>query len=99
MTAGDIYPVAGSPAGYEPNFTGTANGTPASQSRLNHPSGVAVNLAGLYIAHTPDCPVVEFPAAHQTQWGHAMTADLEHTIPRATTTRRTGGRHTLATPS
>ncbi len=84
MTAGDVYTVAGSPAGYLPNFTGLANGTPAAQTRLNHPGGVAVNSSGLYIADTLDCRVVEIAATTGTQWGISMTAGDLYTVAGVT---------------
>jgi len=84
MTAGDVYTVAGSPAGYLPNFTGLANGTPAAQTRLNHPGGVAVSSSGLYIADTNNCRVVEIAATTGTQWGIAMTAGDLYTVAGVT---------------
>src|SRR5260370_11712041 len=90
MTAGDVYTVAGSPAGYLPNFTGLANGTPAAQTRLNHPGGVMANSSGLYIADTNNCRVVEIAATTGTQWGNiSMTANDDDTIPGTTASSRT----------
>jgi RHS repeat-associated protein len=97
MTAGDVYTVAGSPQGYFPHGTGTANGTPAAQTLLNHPTGVTANSSGLYIADTGDCRVVEIAAASQTQWNITMTADDEYTIAGTTGTCGTSGDGGVAT--
>jgi RHS repeat-associated protein len=97
MTAGDVYTVAGSPQGYFPDGTGTANGTPASQTLLNHPTGVTANGSGLYIADTGDCRVVEIAAANQTQWNITMTADDEYTIAGTTGSCGDSGDGGLAT--
>jgi len=98
MTGGDVYTVAGSPAGYLPNFTGLANGTPAAQSRLNHPTGVMANSSGLYIADTDDCRIVEIAATTGTQWGSiSMTANDEYTIAGTTGSCGTSGDGGLAT--
>ena len=98
MTAGDVYTVAGSPAGYQPNFTGLDNGTPASQTRLNHPTGVMANSSGLYIADTNDCRIVEIAATSGTQWGSiSMTANDEYTIAGTTGTCGSSGDNGVAT--
>ncbi len=61
MTAGDIYTIAGSPAGAAGE---SGNGTAASASLLNHPEYVAVDSSGnLYIADTGNNRVVEIPAS------------------------------------
>jgi RHS repeat-associated protein len=79
MIAGDIYTVAGNPAGTIPDFNAT-NGLPALQMPLNHPEAVTVNSQGMYIADTRDCSIVEVAATGETQWGIAMTADDAYTI-------------------
>jgi YD repeat-containing protein len=91
MTAGDVYTVAGSPAGYRPSFTGLSDGTPDTQSKLNHPGGVAVNSSGLYIADTVNCRVIEIPSASGTQWGISMTAGDIYTVAGQTGTCGTSG--------
>ena len=81
MVAGNVYTVAGNPSGYLPNFTGLANGTPASQTRLNHPGGVMANSSGLFIADTGDCRIVEIAATGGTQYGvSGMVSGDEYTI-------------------
>jgi RHS repeat-associated protein len=67
MTAGDLYTVAGSPAGAS---GASGNGKAAGQSLLNDPTGVFVNSTGMYISDTGNCRVVEIPSsATSTQWG------------------------------
>ena len=79
MTAGDVYTVAGSPAGTIPDFN-NSNGVSALQMGLNHPAAVTVNSSGMYIADTQDCRIVEVAATNETQWGISMTADDAYTI-------------------
>ncbi|MGH3190973.1 MAG: DUF6531 domain-containing protein [Streptosporangiaceae bacterium] len=79
MIAGDVYTVAGSPAGVGPEFN-TANGLPALQMALNHPEAVTANSSGMYIADTRDCRIVEVAATSGEQWGINMTADDAYTI-------------------
>ncbi|MGH3168501.1 MAG: fibronectin type III domain-containing protein, partial [Trebonia sp.] len=79
MIAGDIYTVAGSPAGLETDFN-TANGLPALQMGLDHPEAVTANSSGLYIADTLGCRIVEVAASPGTQWGISMIADDAYTI-------------------
>src|SRR5207247_2379045 len=77
---------------------GLADGTPASQTRLNHPTGVMANSSGLYIADTNDCRVVEIAATSGTQWGSiSMTAGDEYTIAGTTGTCGSGGDGGVAT--
>jgi RHS repeat-associated protein len=79
MIAGDVYTVAGNPAGTIPEFN-TGNGLNALQMGLNHPSAVTVNSSGMFIADTQDCRIVEVAATTGTQWGISMTADDAYTI-------------------
>src|SRR5260370_38907703 len=87
MPGGDVSAVAGRPAGSLPTYTGLANGTPAAQTRLNHPGGVMANSSGLYIADTNNCRVGEIAATTGTQRGNiSMTANDEYTIAGTTGT-------------
>jgi RHS repeat-associated protein len=95
MTAGDIYTVAGSATGQS---GASANGTPAAQSLLNEPDGVAVNSSGLYISDW-NCRVAEIAATTGTQWGIAMTAGDMYVIAGQTGTCGTGADNEPATKS
>jgi RHS repeat-associated protein len=79
MTAGDMYVIAGSPAGSE---GGSPNGTPASQSLLENPTGLALDSSGdLFIADTGNNRIVEIPAvAGQNRGFGTMTAGDMYTI-------------------
>jgi trimeric autotransporter adhesin len=68
MTAGDVYTVAGSPAG-TPGYTG--DGGAATSAELNDPLAVEIDSSGnLFIADTANSRVQEVPAAGGTQWSH-----------------------------
>jgi hypothetical protein len=76
MTAGDIDTVAGTGRG---GFSG--EGGPATQARLNFPSGVAVDGAGnLVIADTDNDRVRVVAASTGTFYGVAMTAGHIYTV-------------------
>ena len=67
LTAGDVYTVAGSPAGTAGDGS---NGAPAGGAVLNIPGGLMLDSSGnLYVADTGNCRVTEVPAASGTQWG------------------------------
>jgi RHS repeat-associated protein len=72
MTLGDVYTVAGSPAGTEGAST---NGTADASTLLNAPEGVTVSSAGdLYVADTSNHRIAEIADSTGTQWGSiAMT--------------------------
>jgi RHS repeat-associated protein len=72
MAAGDIYTVAGSPAGTSGS---SSDGTAASSSLLDQPNGVMVGDSNgdIYISDTDNCRIEEIPASGGTQWGMSMT--------------------------
>jgi YD repeat-containing protein len=83
MTAGDVYIVAGSQAGYSGD---SGDGGPATSARLYDPLGVAVDGQGdLYIADTANHRVQEVAAYNHTQWGTAMTTGDIYTVAGSAT--------------
>ncbi len=97
MTAGDIYTVAGSPAGTAGD---SGDGGAATSALLNSPVGVAVDSAGdLLLSDHGNNQVREVAAAGGTQWGHVvMAAGDIYTIAGSTAgTSGTSGDGGLAT--
>ena len=96
MTAGDVYTIAGSPAG----AAGVSpQGTPMGQTLLNAPSGIEVNSGNLYIADTNNDQVLEIPGTSGTFWGVPMTANDSYTIAGFPTQAGVGRDNELATQS
>ncbi len=78
MTAGDIYTVAGSPAG---TFGDSGNGGVATSALLGNPGGVTADSAGnLYISDSSNNQVREVAAKTGLHWGQQMTANDIYTV-------------------
>jgi RHS repeat-associated protein len=100
MTAGDVYTIAGSPTG----LIGTSpNGTAASKSLLNSPTGLAFDDNGnLFIADTGNNRVVELVASASTAWGNMSSPvanDIYTVAGSAAGTPGTGNDKIAATSS
>ena len=78
MTAGDIYTIAGSPAG---TYGFGGDGGPATTALLASPQSVAADSSGnLYVADNYNNRVQEIPAANGTQWSQSMTVGDIYTV-------------------
>jgi trimeric autotransporter adhesin len=88
MTAGDMYTIAGSASGTAGE---SPSGTAADASELDSPSGVFTTSAGLYIADTDNCRVVELAASAGSQWNISMTASDLYIVAGRSNTNCTGG--------
>jgi RHS repeat-associated protein len=99
MTAGDVYTIAGSPAGTAGR---SGNGTAASHSLLNSPSGVSMDNSGdLFIADSGNNRVVEI-AASSSPWGNMsspVAGDLYTVAGSGSGTAGDGADGTAATSS
>ena len=100
MTKGDVYTIAGSPAG----AAGLSpNGTSAAKSLLNAPTGLAVDDNGnLFIADSGNNRIVELVASASTAWGNIsspVAGDVYTVAGSASGTVGTGGDGIAATSS
>ncbi len=81
MKAGDIYTIAGSPAG---RYGNSGDGGPAARATLYDPADVAVTSSGSYfIADAFNSQIREVPAASGKQYGQSMTAGDIYTVAGA----------------
>jgi hypothetical protein len=88
MTAGDMYTVAGSPAG---TYGFSGDGGPAAAALLASPESVAVDSSGdVFAADTYNNRVQEIAAVNGTQWGQSMTGGDIYTIAGSGTTWNQG---------
>ena len=82
MAAGDIYAIAGSPAG---TAGSTGDGGLASAALLSGPAQIALDSAGdLYITDSGNARVREIAAANGPQWSQSMTAGDIYTVAGST---------------
>lgn len=97
MTAGDMYTIAGSPAG---TAGASGYGGPAHNALLNTPNAVSMDAAGnLYICDELNDQVLEVAAATGTQRGQSMTAGDIYVVAGVTGQAATGSDKQLATAS
>ena len=83
MAAGDIYAIAGSPAG---TAGSTGDGGLASAALLSGPAQIALDSAGdLYITDSGNARVREIAAANGPQWSQSMTAGDIYTVASSDT--------------